>query len=566
MSASTRQPLPVVICWHMHQPEYRDPLDGSWMAPWTYLHAIKDYVDMAAHLEAAPEGIQVVVNFPPLLLEQIQDYAARIRRFLETQTPIGDPLLDALAAESLPRARGERKALLRRCLQAHPQHMVEPFPAFQHLAGMARHAQETDISADYLSDRHLKDILVWYHLAWLGETVRRGNDWVQRLMAREYGYTREDRRELLVLIGELLEGLIGRYRRLAAQGTVELSTSPYSHPMLPLLLDLGTARQARPDIPLPEALEYPGGEERVRWQLRHGREVFRRFFGFLPAGCWPSEGGLCERSIELIGEAGFEWTASGEGVLRNSLENEDPGSDERHRPWRLRGKGPLCFFRDEGLSDGIGFNYQQWHADDAVEDFITHLRNIAGAPHVRPGRLVAVILDGENPWEHYPANGFNFLEALYRRLAEVPEIRVTGFSDCGRTVRSHCARLEQLVSGSWVYGTLDTWIGHEDKNRAWDLLCAAKSDVDSVLATLEDDRRRRRIEQQLAICEGSDWFWWFGDYNPAEAVAEFDRLYRRQLQSLYEMLEIRPPEALFLELSRGSGEPEMGGTMRRGHE
>ncbi len=561
------EPLPVVLCWHMHQPEYRDPEDGSWRAPWTYLHGIKDYVDMAAHLEDAPEGVRVVVNFPPVLLEQIDDYAGRIERCLEEGKATGEPLLDALACRRMPARRSRRRELLQRCLQAHEAHMIRPFPVFRHLAGMARHALGTDVGPDYLSDRHLKDLVVWYHLAWLGETVRQSDERVQKMLERAGGYTREERREMLALVGELMSGLIGRYRRLAERGVVELSASPYSHPMLPLLLDLSSARQAQPDIVLPESPAYPGGEERVRWQLSRAREVFEHYFGAAPRGCWPSEGGLCEASVRMIGEAGFVWTASGEGVLRNSLAGAEQKVDPLHRCWRLHGKGPYCFFRDEGLSDAIGFNYQQWRADDAVADLIKHLKDIGRATVDVPGRVVSIILDGENPWEHYPQNGFHFLGTLYRELAAAKGLKMVGFSDViPARGKDHSGRLEGLVAGSWVYGTLNTWIGDPDKNRAWDLLCEARREVERVLAETQAPSQHAAIERQLAVCEGSDWFWWFGDYNPAEVVDEFERLYRRQLECLYRMIGVAPPAALEARLSRGSGAPELGGTMRRGNE
>ncbi|TVS19549.1 MAG: glycoside hydrolase [Gammaproteobacteria bacterium] len=556
--------LRVVLCWHLHQPEYRDPSDGEFLAPWTYLHVVKDYVDMAAHLESAPQGVRAVVNFTPILLEQIVDCAERVRAALDDGTDIGDSLLSSLLAPELPQDHDRRRALLELSLHAQEQQMIERFPAYARLVAMTRAALEIESGPDYLGDAHLADALTWYHLAWLGETVRRSDQRVQALLKKEHGYTAEDRRELVEVIAELLAGVIPRYDELAASGRVELSTSPYAHAMMPLLIDFNTAREARPDTALPTAEIYPGGSERAAWHLEQAVAYCNGHFAARPPGCWPSEGGVSARSLELIGQHGFAWTASGQAVLRHSLAADDLGSEELHRPYRLDQTDTVCFFRDDELSDLIGFSYKDWHGDDAVADFIHRLQRIAAEGE--PGRVVAIILDGENPWEHYPDNGIHFIPALYRALLDHEALELTTFSDCVNDSAVPVRPLSQLVAGSWVYGDFGTWIGDADKNRAWDLLCEAKCVYDRKIAEIDDASRRSAIERQLGICEGSDWFWWFGDYNPADTVAEFDALYRRQLAALYALLDEPEPKSLAEAVSHGHGRPELGGTMRRGSE
>jgi len=419
----------------------------------------------------------------------------------------------------------------------------------------------------YLSDQYLADLLVWYHLAWLGETVRRSDTRVKRLMAKLHGYTMEDRRELLSLIGELLGGIVPRYRKLAESGQVELSVTPYAHPIVPLLLDTATTHEALPEAPLPTAGKYPGGRERVLWHIEQGLQVFERYFGFRPAGCWPSEGSLSEETLGLLAEGSFRWTASGETVLRNSLHRSEVSSHGCiHRPYRLDGQPLTCFFRDDGLSDLIGFTYADWHADDAVNNLIHHLENIAEACKHEPQRVVSIIMDGENAWEHYPENGYHFLSTLYQRLAEHPHLELTTFGSCLEQ-NVEALPLQHLVAGSWVYGTFSTWIGDKDKNRAWDLLIEAKRAYDEVIASGRlNESQQALATHQLALCEGSDWFWWFGDYNPADTVRDFDRLYRLQLTALYEALGLAPPGQLQEVISCGGGEMEAGGVMRRGSE
>ncbi len=560
MSAEADHRLRVVLFWHMHQPEYRDPLDRTFLAPWTYLHAIKDYADMAAHLEAAPESARAVVNFPPILLEQIHDYADRLDAWLKHDSALGDPLLAALAAAEMPAASEQRRALLERCLDAHEQHLIQRFPAFARLTAMSRQALATATGPDYLSDRHLADTLTWYHLAWFGETIRRRDTRVRALTSKAEGYTADERRELVAIIGELLTGLVGRYQELAAAGRVELSTSPYTHAMLPLLIDFRAAREARPGTTLPRHSHYPGGAARVAWQLQQARNYCDARLARQPLGCWPSEGGLSEQSLNAIGQHGFTWTATGQAVLRHSLADEAT-SDALHRPYRLTDNGPACFFRDDELSDLIGFAYKDWHADDAVADFVARLERIASDGGT--GRVVPVILDGENPWEHYPHNGYHFVPALYEALDRHPHIHLTTFAECLDEPAVRVAKLPHLVAGSWVYGDFGTWMGDPDKNRAWDLLCEAKAMVDRKLPFISSAARQAVVERQVGVCEGSDWFWWFGDYNPPAVVAEFDQLYRRQLMALYSMLDEPVPDGLSEAVSRGSGQPELGGTMRR---
>jgi len=357
--------------------------------------------------------------------------------------------------------------------------------------------------------------------------------------------------------------VLPRYRALAERGQVELSVTPYAHPILPLLLDIESAREAMPEASLPLLEHYPGGEERARWHIRKGLEVFRRHFGYDPAGCWPAEGSISEASLGLLAEAGFRWAASGGNVLKNSLSM--PGGEEMpglHRPFRLRDSSLACFFRDDGLSDLIGFTYANWHADDAVADLVKHLETIDSESEGEDA-VVSIIMDGENAWEYYPDNGYYFLRGLYDQLSNHPRIQMATFSDCLASM-PRIMPLKRLVAGSWVYGTFSTWIGDAEKNRGWDMLGDAKRCFDRVAGRL-DERHRQMAERQLAICEGSDWFWWFGDYNPADVVSDFERLFRVNLANLYLLLGEKPPAYLTEVFTHGAGLPIMGGAMRPGN-
>lgn len=539
--------LKVVLCWHMHQPDYRGPDHSSFKLPWVYLHGIKDYVDMAAHLENHPKA-RAVVNFAPVLLEQLDDYVEQIQEWLVRGRKIKDPLLAALAGPGLPLDQESRRDLMLACLRANEKHMQGRFRTFRRLTDLVKVMEEHLETSEYLNDQFIVDLLVWYHLAWAGEYLRINDIRVQSLEKKRKGYTVEDRYSLIECIGDHLATIVERYKKLALNGQVELSVTPYAHPIVPLLLDLDSAREALPDIKMPESESYPGGEERSRWHIRQGIKSFERYFGFKPKGCWPSEGAVSEETLRLLEEEGFSWIASGQQVLHNSMElsyaaNPWPQQWE-HRPYRVKEGKINCFFRNDNLSDLIGFTYADWHAEDAVSNLIVNLESIAQHSDDPSDIVVSIIMDGENAWEHYPRNGSYFLDTLYKKLSEHPGMELTTFSDVVEHGMPTYA-LKNLVAGSWVYGTFSTWIGEKDKNRAWDMLIEAKATFDRVMAegrlsTAESEQ----AELQMATCEGSDWFWWFGDYNPGGTVSDFESLFRNQLGYLYQILGEKPPEYL----------------------
>ncbi|MGA7538572.1 MAG: glycoside hydrolase family 57 protein [Steroidobacteraceae bacterium] len=575
--------LPVVLLWHMHQPQYRDALTGRDVLPWTYLHAIKDYTDMAAHLEANPAA-RAVVNFTPVLLEQLEEISRRVAEHLAHASPLPDPVLALLGPDPVPAEPAERLELLRACLRAQRKQMIERFGPYLELATLAEPLGTLE-RVSYASDQLIHDLAVWYHLAWLGETVRRSDTLVSTLTQQGRGFTELQRRELLSLIGKLVASIVPRYRKLSERGQCELSVTPYGHPIVPLLLEFQAARDAIPNLPLPRFTSYPGGAERARWHVRESLRVFKEAFGTEPRGCWPSEGAISRGTLELLDDAGFKWAASSASVLEGTLARSDPKAarDPRayNRPYRLIGGRMVEFFRDDALSDLIGFTYATWHGDDAAHNLVNELAQLArqySEPAASPAaaarraperptnaHAVLIALDGENAWEHYPFNGYYFLQALYALLGSHPQLELTTLSDCvARGLEP--LPLQRVVAGSWVHGTLATWMGDPAKNRGWDLLCEAKIAFDGIMTSGKlDAAQRLAAERQLALCESSDWFWWFGDYNPADAVSQFDSLYRRQLVVLYRLLGLPPPESLAQPISVGRGAPEHGGVMRRAY-
>jgi alpha-amylase/alpha-mannosidase (GH57 family) len=549
----------------MHQPQYRDALSGQYVLPWTYLHAIKDYTDMAAHLESIPAA-RAVVNFTPVLIEQLEEIAQRVAEHLQTGSALPDPVLALLGPDPISRDPAERLDLMKACLRAQRKQMIERFGPYLELATIAE-TLATPERVAYASNQLIHDLAVWYHLAWLGETVRRSDPVATALTTQGRAFTESQRRQLLALIGEQVSSVVPRYRRLAERGQCELSVTPYGHPIVPLLLDFQAAREAVPTMALPQHSSYPGGAERAAWHIDEGIRVFTQAFGVRPVGCWPSEGAVSRGTLDLLDRAGFKWAASSTNVLRGSLSLSNPQAASNpmvfNRPYQVPGTSINAFFRDDALSDLIGFTYATWHGDDAANHLVHEVAQLAHRYANSPDHAVVIALDGENAWEHYPFNGYYFLRALYAGLANHPLLELTTLSECiSRGIKP--APLTQVMAGSWVHGTLATWMGDPEKNRAWDLLCDAKLAFDRVLRlnTL-DTQQMAAAGRQLALCESSDWFWWFGDYNPQDAVMQFDRLYRRQLVNLYRLLGLAPPESLSHPIAVGRGAPEHGGVMRR---
>ncbi len=557
----TARHLKLVLLWHMHQPDYRDIERHEYALPWTYLHALKDYTDMVAHLERYP-GVHAVVNFVPVLLEQLDDYATQI-----ASGELRDPLLGLLAhPDSTRYTDGERELILATCFRSNHRHMLEPYVPYRRLRDLHAATETLDAPNHYLSGTYYSDLLTWYHLAWTGESVRRHHPWVRELIARGEGFTNDERARLLRLIGNELAALAARYGALAGSGQVELSTTPYAHPLGPLLLDFNTAREALPELSLPQADGYPGGAARLRLHCTRAREYHTQCFGAAPVGSWPAEGAVSAALLGLFAEQGFRWAATGEAVLANTLFRA--GRDyqrqrDLYRPWRDY-SGITVVFRDDRLSDLIGFEYAKWDGADAAQHLISELEAILAAADAHETPLVCIALDGENAWEHYPFNAHYFLDSLYARLASHPTIITTTFAalEARDTPNAAIGELPPVCAGSWVYGTLATWIGNADKNRAWDLLCTAKDAYDSAIEHVTPSSRAI-AENILMICEGSDWFWWLGDYNPAANVADFDRLFRANLRALYVSLGLAPPTTLDLPLSQGTGSPLHGGTMQK---
>jgi alpha-amylase/alpha-mannosidase (GH57 family) len=525
----------LVLVWHQHQPDYRDPRTGSARLPWVRLHATKDYLDMARRLEPFP-GVKVTFNFVPSLIDQLEAAAGGA----------GDDLFDLLARDPATLTAEQRSAVTRRCLQV-PPHALARWAEMRR----AHEAVKRDLAQEPAPPLALE---CWFLLAWLDPSFL-GEPEAVAAMGSSGRFANAHREGLLALHARLLEEVVPAHKKLAARGQLELSASPYYHPILPLLVDVRALHRARPDLPAPR--ERFMAPEDARRQLERALERHRETFGTAPAGVWPSEGAVSPEVVEMAASLGVRWMATDEAVLHRSLgAAARPGA--HFTPWRVETPAGdvTLFFRDHELSDRIGFVYQRWDAAAAVEDFLARLRRI-GRDHAGPTPpVVSVILDGENCWEGYADDGGPFLDGLYASLDRATDIRTATPGEVAARPQSF-PRLGTLHSGSWIDADFHIWAGHPEKNRAWELVSRARA----ALAAQPD--AAQKAWEALMRAEGSDWFWWFGDdhYTPDKSL--FDELFRGHLRAVYELSGLAAPVVLDVPIAQpawtpGDREPPVG--------
>lgn len=531
--------LNVALLWHMHQPCYREPDSRVFRLPWTRLHGLKDYLDMA---EAALEhpGLRLTFNLVPSLVEQLEAYASgkATDRHLELTRRRADDLSEPEAC-----------FLLQEFFMANWENMVRPRPRYWELLekrGRYFHPKELPSVLRRFSRNDLLDLQVWFNLSWtdpthlerdreLGDLVRKGRD-----------FTEEDKCLMLERQAAILSSAVPAYLRTAESGAAELSTTPYYHPILPLLCDSEVARQCMPQAVLPARYAYPQDAAR---QVRMALDFMERRFGKRPRGLWPSEGSVSGEVVSLLGGEGVEWLATDEGILerslgrplRSNLEATEPGA--LYRPYRLETGGPAIFFRDRVLSDLIGFSYAAWKPDEAAADLICRLEEKADAlGRDAEKHLVPVILDGENAWESYREDGRAFIDSLYRRLTGSRKLRTCAFADF-LDGGGACGKLKRLHPGSWINSDFGIWIGRSEDNAAWELLGAVRLAFEERSPSLEDEARRQ-AEDEIFAAEGSDWCWWYGGDFDSEHLTEFDRLFRSHIAKAYRLMGLAVPETV----------------------
>jgi alpha-amylase/alpha-mannosidase (GH57 family) len=530
----------------MHQPFYKDLAEEVYTMPWVRLHALKDYYGMVAMLDEFP-AVHMTFNMVPSLVAQLEEYAADRAR----EEPY--ELAFKPAADLAPE---EQAKLLTYAFQLNRENLLSRYPRFRELFDRVKTLADPVAAAARLMPQDFLDLQVLSQVAWFDERYLEGDPEISRLVRKERGYSEEDKATLRNKEVELFKVTLEVYRQATARGQIEISTSPFYHPILPLLCDTNIASESHPGVRLPHRhFHHP---EDARDQLRAARRLHERVFGIPPRGLWPSEGSVSEEVLRIAAEEGFEWAATDEGVLARSLQmgfhrqgdGTVSGGSELYRPHRFQpgSQGISMFFRDHQISDLIGFVYSRMDPHAAAVDLHHRIKAAGRSTSSRPA-VVSVILDGENAWEFFRGNGREFLRSFYGRVASDPDLCALTASEALRMTEP--GRLTRIVPGSWINSNFDVWIGAQEDNRAWDLLAQARdffaeNSTQPGIAPEQVELAR----QELWISEGSDWCWWYGPEHSSAHDEEFDLLYRKHLSNIYRMLGGSPPDELAVPIKR----------------
>jgi alpha-amylase/alpha-mannosidase (GH57 family) len=541
-------PLSVAFLWHMHQPYYKDAKTGLYQMPWVRLHGLKDYYDMAAVLDDFPQ-IQQTFNLVPSLIEQIKDYAqnhAYDEHLLLTKRPANDL------------TEGEKEMILSTFFNCNFSTMIHPHARYRWLfEKRGEDGKKIKAKARNFDTQDFLDLQIWSNLVWI-DPIFKDDPLIHHLFKKRNGFTEEEKVKLISKQREILGKILPKYRDLQDRGQIEISFTPYFHPIMPLLCDSNIAKIALPHIQLPKnSFSHPEDAEK---QIANGVMLHEENFGSKPKGMWPSEGSVSEQMVPLVAKSGIDWMATDEEILFLSLATEKAKGIKRirghpnalYRPYRIavQDNEISILFRDHTLSDLIGFVYSSWDAESAANDFINRLHLIRERipKDDLPNSMVAVILDGENCWEHYKNDGHDFLSALYTRLSEDRLLKTTTISEFLKEC-DEPHRLPHLFPGSWINHNFRIWIGHPEDNLAWDLLKQTRDSLVEFEKKEKDNIKNKEILRkawkEIYVAEGSDWNWWYGDEHHSVDAETFDRIYRSHLLFVYELINSEPPDELY---------------------
>jgi alpha-amylase/alpha-mannosidase (GH57 family) len=545
VSSMAQGKVRLLFLWHMHQPFYKDLVSGEYRLPWVRLHALKDYYGMVKLLEEFPQ-VHQNFNIVPSLVEQIEDYNSGIFK---------DPFWDVAAKPASELTLEERHFALTYLFQAHGERMIARYPRYRRLWEQVRSAGPDPANAAItFQDRDYRDLQLLSQMVWFDEFYLE-DPAVKELVEKGHDYSEDDKHLIMAKQHEIMKSVLPAYRDAAVRGSVELSTTPYYHPILPLVCDTGAGRVSVPDLPLPsERFRHPDDAEE---QIRRALDAHERVFGMRPAGMWPSEGSVSDDSVGIAAQLGVQWMASDEGVLSRSLGQELTRDGEGFLDqsgaanlyslyrWEREGQAMNMVFRDHRISDLLGFVYAGMNAPDAAEHLMKNIRQ-AAAPLTDSGRdaVLSVILDGENAWETYERNGREFLRTFYDRLQNDPQIEAITISEAiARQQPKSVGKLRGLVPGSWINANFNVWIGAPEDNKSWEYLGQARDFYDENASRAREDQRKLAYEE-LLIAEGSDWNWWYGPEHHSANDHDFDELYRKHLSNVYTALGGVPPDHL----------------------
>ncbi len=547
--------LRLIFLWHQHQPFYKDLVTGEYRLPWVRLHALKDYYGMVKLLDEFP-NIHQNFNLVPSLITQIQDYVAGTAQ---------DPFLNVAAKPANDLTQKERLFALQYLFQANPVNVIGRYPRYRELYERYReHGFSPEKAERYFLARDFTDLQVLSQMAWFDEFFLEDKE-VATLIRKERNYSLDDQTFVIARERELLAKVLPAYAGAAKKGSIEISATPFYHPILPLVCDTNAGAISAPGLPVPQnRFRHP---EDAREQLLRALTLHQQVFGVRPQGIWPSEGSVSEEVLAIAHGLGIKWMATDEGVLGRSAGvffardgNGRLPADLARRLYSVHryengATSMHLVFRDHTISDLIGFVYSGMNPAEAAEHLLRNIKE-AAQPVLAQGRdaVVSIILDGENAWEYYPKSGREFLRRFYDAVQREPGLESLTIAETIARDRN-ISPLRSLVPGSWINANFNVWVGPPEDNRAWDYLYHAREFYAQNSARASEAARKLAFEEIL-IAEGSDWNWWYGPEHHSANDRDFDELYRKHLSNVYQALGAMPPDSLAQPITAGEVRPE----------
>ena len=515
--------LYLAFIFHMHQPYYKNLLTQEVPSPWVRLHATKDYSDMVLILERFPQ-IHQTFNLVPSLVEQLEDY-------IENKSKDTFEIVSEKKNEELTPA--DKDFIRANFFKIDPLRVISHMPRFYQLYGKF-------LDNSHFSDQDYLDLVVCFNLAWIDPYFRQNSPELKAIENKDRFFSEEDKQTVLKIQKEIIRQTLPTYKRFAEKGQIEITVTPYYHPILPLLYNTKIALEANPKTAIPKGLNFSYPQD-AQVQVSSALDFMAVRLSSRPQGMWPSEEAVSEHILPFIIQSGIKWVVTDEAILFKSV-NKKRQAKMLYQPYKLeREDGVLnIVFRDRNLSDLISFIYHGWKEEDAVNDFMAHLKNIHHA-FKNEDCLVTIAMDGENAWEYYANDGHDFLELLYQSISDADYIKTSTISEYLET-HPPKRNIKTLKAGSWINGDFQKWIGNPYKNKAWEYLIQARKLLANPRSPLPNPELAWK---QMYILEGSDWFWWYGDKQP-----EFDMLFRMHLSNFYRIMNEEIPAYLNAPIER----------------
>ncbi len=517
----------LLFLFHMHQPYYVDTAEKKAIMPWVRLHGIKGYYDIP-YLINSLENTKITVNLVPSLIEQI---------LLYSEKKISDLYLDLTLKSPSDMTDEEKLFLIDNFFSVNRKNFIFPsvnYSRLLELRGDSDNIDDLRKRLSFFTEQDLRDLQALFNLSWFGFAARKEFPEIKELLKKERSYTEDDIKLIVDIQFKVLGRIIPLYRELLAKGKIEISISPYFHPILPLIIDSDIGKVALPDRPFPPKFSYP---EHAKAHIVEGIQMFESVFGKKPSGMWPSEGSVSNDALELISGCKLKWIATDEEILKKSGFESMHKFEFLYKPYVFR-QNLYCFFRDRELSDKIGFVYYNMEPVKALEDFLKHIKRIVQF-NDKKEPVIPIIFDGENPWEFYKNLAEDFLFTLFKGIEKCGFAETTTFSEAMESVNP--GKLDSIWPGSWINANFAIWIGHHEMNTAWSYLGRTAGFFEEKSKEINDKEMLKNAKKELMVAEGSDWFWWYGDDFQVKGQEKFDILFLKHLSNVYRFLGEKEP-------------------------